>query len=234
MKKVDYKRFAFCILTFVFLTAVFFHSGCKLGAVVGLMGSPTNYEKKVPAEYDLTQRKKQKILVLVDQPAYLNAQVNLRYYLTKAMSKNLTDRVRISPEYLVSYSELSEFRSNQPNFSLLLPTEVGKALGADMVLLVVIEDYQLQKLPEEGYYKGFLGVQSILFDVATGEKLWPLSEEGKSIKVGFEVESGGQETAVYRLVSACAYCNVRYLYNCPKKEFKIADDRNVAGWKDWK
>jgi hypothetical protein len=212
---------------FLTLVVVFFYSGC---GVVGIVGTPRAHEEKVVAEYDLAEHKDQKILVLVNQPVWLNAQVNLRYYLTKAINKNLTAKVKILPEYIVSYSELSKFRSNQADFLLLSPVEVGEALSANVVLLVEIGGYELNKIAGTSYYEGFLGVQSAFLDVATGEKIWPESAKSKIIKVGFDVESGGQEIAVKRLAAASTYCLIRYFYDCPKNEFKIADDRSGIGW----
>jgi hypothetical protein len=218
---------------FLVLVAVFFQVGCKFGGIVSVLGTPTPYEKKIPAEYDLTKRAKQKILIFVNQPAYLDAQSNLRYYLTDAMNEKLRKKIKISSKYLVSYEELAEFRSNRADFSLLSPVDVGSALDADMVLLVVIEDYQLEEVDEAIFQNAFLACQTVLFDAATGEKLWPETEESKSIKVGFEVGSGDKELAVVRLSSGCAFCTVRYLYNCPKGRFRIADDRSGTGWEDW-
>ena len=116
---------------------------------------------------------------------------------------------------------------------MLSPMEVGKALNADLVLLVVVEDYQLGELPEAGYYRAIMNVRAVLLDVATGEKLWPESAKNKSIQVGFELEQRGREIAAKRLTAACAHCIVRYLYNCSKNKFKIFDDRSNIGWKSW-
>jgi hypothetical protein len=171
--------------------------------------------------------------VLVEQPGWLSTEVNLRYYLTEAMRENLIAKVKVPPKYILSYNELSEFRSNKGDFSSLSPAAVGKALGADIVLLVTIEDYQLSEVAESDYYNGFLGAQAALFETASGEKLWPESAENKSIKVGFEAEQG-QEAAIDRLVDACAHCTIRYFYNCPKYKFKIFDERSDAGWEEWK
>jgi hypothetical protein len=218
------------LTVFCVLAAVFFYNGC---GIVGLLGTPSQYEKKIPAEYDLTKQKGRKVLVLVEQPGWLSAQANLRYYLTEAIRENLIAKVKVPPEYILSYNELSEFRSNKGDFSSLSPAAVGKALGADIVLLVTIEDYQLSEVAESDYYNGFLGAQAALFETASGEKLWPESAENKSIKVGFEAEQG-QEAAIDRLVDACAHCTIRYFYNCPKYKFKIFDERSDAGWEEWK
>ena len=212
----------------------FFHIGCKYGGIVALMGTPSYHEREIPAEYDLTGHTDKKILVLAEQPAYLNARANLRYHLTRAVNKNLAAKTEIPPENLISYSRLSEFRSSHTDFSLLSPAQVGAALDADMVLLVIIEDYQLDEMAETGYYKGFLDVQTVLLNVAADEKLWPESAESKSIRVGFEVEDRGRAVALARLATASAYCTVRYLYNCPKNKFRIAEDRSSVGWEGWR
>ncbi|MHC4571652.1 MAG: hypothetical protein ACYS0C_06210 [Planctomycetota bacterium] len=231
MKKSQHKRFAFCLFTFTFPALVFFHSGCGM---VSVMGTPTRHEKKIPAEFDLAERTEQKILVLVNQPAYLNADVNLRYYLTEAMREGLMATIGIRPGDIVGYDDLSEYRSNQSNFSMLSPVAVGRALGADMVLLLVVEDYQLTKMAETDYYNGLLGAQAALLDTADGEKLWPESAESKSIRVGFEVAGGGWEAAVERLANACAHCTTRYFYDCPRGKFKIFDDKSGVDWESWK
>jgi len=214
------------------LTSVFLCNGC---ALVGLLGTKTNYEKKIAAEYDLTKLKEdQRILVLVNQPGWLGADANLRYYLTEAITKDLTSKISISAELIISYDELSQFRSKQPAFSLLSPIEVGKAMNADLVLLVTVGKYQLQRFAETGYSNGFLAVGCVLLDAAADEKLWPESEKEKAIAVGFEVEVDRQQAGLRRLAKACAYCITRYLYNCPKTKFKIADDRSGIAWTNWK
>lgn len=219
----------------VFFTLVMLlpHSGCKLGAVVALVGSPTDHEKKIPAEYDLGEREGEKILVLVHEPGWLGARVNLRYYVTEAINENLTKKVKIKAEYLAGYDELSKFRSNQPNFALLPVAEVGVALDASMVLLVVAEDYQLTKMGEMDYYKGFLAGRAALVDVGSGKQLWPKSGESKSVRVGFEMVQGSPESAVVRLAADFAHCTVRYFYGCAVAKFKIPDDRSGAGWDSW-
>lgn len=217
------------IIAFLALAGILFQSGCGLIAAVG---SPTPHEQKVQAEYDLTERKEEKMLVLVNQPRWVGASANLRYYLTKAIHKNLTGRIEIESENLVSYNELSEFRSKRPDFSLLSSQEVGTALGAGIVLVVMIEDYQLNTIPEVNYYEGFLNARAALFDTAGGKKLWPESAGSKRIKVGFDIESLGRQVAISRLAGALAHCTIRYLYNCPKNKFKIAEDRSGINWED--
>jgi hypothetical protein len=220
MQKIE-KIIVLCVLA-----AIFSSSGC---GIVGVAGTQSAYEKKIPAEYDLAGQKDRKVLVLVEQPSWLSTEVNIRYYLTEAIRESFIANVKIPSESIISYNELSEFRSNKSDFSSLSPVEVGKALGADIVLMVMIEDFQLNEIPDTDYYNGFLGAQAILFETATAAKLWPESAMGKSIKVSFEAERN-TELAVRRLVVAAAHCITRFFYNCPKYKFKIFDEGLNAGW----
>ena len=220
------------IVLFFTLAAIVFCSGCNLFGIVAVLGTPSGHEKKVTAEYDLTGRRNQKILVLVNQGVWLDAEVNLQYYLTEAVNRNLTEKIKIRPDHLIAYSKLAEFRSKQHNLSSLRPAELATALGADMVLLMEVESFALSALPESGYYKGYLNARAALLETATAAKLWPKSERDKVVKVGFDVEPGGREAAVTRLANASAYAIVRYLYNCGRNKFKFADDRSGTQWEN--
>ena len=218
------------LIVLLISVAFCFNSGC---GVISLLGTPGRHEIKIPAEFDVAEHDGQKILVLVDQPAWLNAQANLRYLITKAINKSLAGKVVIPVDNIIAYDDLSEFRSEQVDFSSLKPTEIGEALDANMVLLVMVDDYKVGALPQTGYYTGFLAAKTVLLDTATGEKLWPVSAETKIIKVGFDAEQGNRDMANIRLTSAAAHCITRYLYNCPKAKFKIAEDKSGVGWKSW-
>ncbi|MHC4068270.1 MAG: hypothetical protein ACYS18_04855 [Planctomycetota bacterium] len=207
-----------------------FCSGCQ---AIGVLATPTRHEQEIPAEYDLTVQTDKRVLVLVNQPAYLNAQENLRYYITNAVRENLVAKTRIDRENIVSYERLSEFRSSEPDFSLLSPAVIGRALEADMVLLIAVESYELSEMVESGYHKGALATRSVLLDTPAEKKLWPQAEKSKSVRVGFEFEGDGQKAAVTRLATAAGHCIVRYFYDCPKKKFRIADDKTHISWEDW-
>lgn len=212
------------------LCGVCFLSGCGLIAAIG---TPNRHEKKVPAEYDLSKHKDKKILVLVNQPVWVAAEVNLRYYITEAMNSCLAKQTGIDPELLIDYEELAAFRSGRSDWSKLSAAEIGKALDADIVVLVEVVDCTLNEIARSGYYKGSLSARSSLLDTASGAKLWPESVNDKIIRVGFDAEQGGNEAAFRRLAVACSYCTVRYFYDCLKHKFKIADDRSGTNWQHW-
>ena len=98
------------IIAFFTLAASLFHSGCGM---VALIGTPSESEKKIPAEYNFAEHTNQKILILVKQPAYLTTQINLRYHLTRAIRRELIAKVEIPPERFIDYGELSRFRASQ-------------------------------------------------------------------------------------------------------------------------
>lgn len=212
------------LIVFLILAGLFFSSGC---GIVGLVGTPSQYERKIPAEYDLKKQKGKKILVLVEQPGWFSGKTDLRYYLTGAVRDSLISNVKVKSKYVLTYKELSEFRSNKSDFSSLSSEEVGEALGADIVLLVIIKNFQLNEVAGSGYYNGSLNAQAAIYEVGGG-KVW----EGRNVEVGFDTGERGQEEAIERLVNACAFCITRYLYNCPEYKFRIFDEGKKTGWGD--
>ena len=222
-------RLLAAVLVCAGLSTLCLQAGCSPG-MIAVLGTPTSAESKIPAEYDLAQQKDRKILVLVDQPSYLSAHANLRFFLTDTVNKMLQQWAKIQPEFLVDYDTLADFRSSTPDFSLLSPEKVGSALGADLVLLIVINDCRLPAMDETRYVSGFLNAQAQIVKNSTGEKLWPALEQARAIKVGFESERRGPDAAAVRLAVAAAHCVTRYLYNCPKNKFRISDEITDVGW----
>lgn len=212
---------------FVMMIVFLFCNGCQ---IIGIIGTPTASERKIPAEYKLAKRKKGKILVLVNQPGWLNADTNLQLYVTKAVNQKLSKKAKINKKFLVSYGVLSKMRSKRRDFALLTPVQAGATLDVQTVLFVVIEDYKLYELPGSNYYKGSLIATAWLFDVAAGQRLWPDSDKGKSVRVRVDMELGGKTVAINRLAGAAAYCIVRYFYNCSSNRFRIADEMVDASW----
>ncbi|MGB7582136.1 MAG: hypothetical protein WBL85_06790 [Sedimentisphaerales bacterium] len=214
------------------LPLVLFYAGCDAVGLVSVISTPTSAEAGASAEYDLSKDKDQKILVFVDQPAYLSAYPNLRFYITDMITKILQDkdRARISPSLFIDYHSLADLRAATPDFYTLSPTQVGEKLGADLVLVVTVTDCKIRDIPEGGYVAGSLDAYASLYRVSSGEKLWPTTENSRLVQVGFESERRGRDAAVVRLAAAASHCVTRYLYNCPKTGFKISDERTASGW----
>jgi hypothetical protein len=220
------------ILFYAGLPLVLFYAGCDAAGIVSVIGTPTSSETGIPAEYDLSKDKNQKILVFVDQPTYLSDYPNLRFYITDMTTKILQDKDRagVSPSLFINYQALADLRAATPDFYTLSPAQIGEKLGAGLVLAVTVADCKVRDIPEGAYVSGSLEVHAALYNVSSGEKLWPTAENSHFIQVGFESERRGRDAAVVRLAVAASHCVTRYLYNCPKSGFKISDERTAAGW----
>jgi hypothetical protein len=201
--------------------------------MVSVMTTPTRYEEETPAEYKLTDLVDKKILVFVKQPYWLDSKVNLRVHLTDAIHEQLIKNVKVSPDRLIEYDKLSKYRSGRADFSLLKPSNIGKALGADVVLYVNITEVQLESMPDTDIYNSFLSARALLIDTSSGVNLWPDQSIGKSIKVGFDMEEKGMKAAISRLSRSTAHCIVRYLYDCKLAYFKTGDDKSNPAWEYW-
>ncbi len=210
-----------------------FCDGCQIAGLFAIGGSPTHSEQRLTAEYDITEPEGQSILVLVYQPIGLDDNTNLVFYVTKAFNDYLEARVQISPEYIISYDRVSRLRVTESDFSVLAPEQIGVALGADLVVFVMLDEYRLSEISQSGYQKGFLAVRAMLVDCATGKRLWPQADRTRTVKVGFEVQKRGPTAAAVHLAAAAAHCTLRYLYDCPKTRFKIAEDRTGVAWTEW-
>jgi hypothetical protein len=117
---------------------------------------------------------------------------------------------------------------------LLKPSDVGKVLGADVVLYVNIAEAQFESMPDTDIYRSFLSAKASIIDTVSGIDLWPEQSDGKSIKVGFDMEERGVKAAISRLSRSTAHCIVRYLYDCKVAYFKTSDDRTGPAWEYWK
>ncbi len=222
MKKHNIKFFAVVMPVSLLLI---FCIGC------GIL-TPSAHETKIPAEFKLAEYKGRKTLVLVKQPAWLGAPIILRRELTERINNYLVEKVKLGPNDIIDYEQLSDFRAKRVNYNMMTEAQIGGALSADLVLIVVLDGFSMAKLPDVDYYNGELGCQVILLDVESGKKLWP-QETAKLIRVGFDFEVRGQELALSRLANAAAYCMTRYLYDCRKNRFKVAEDRSGDQWQQW-
>ncbi len=210
------------IVTLLILTGFVLYGGCKL---VGIMGTPTASETKVPAEYPIGKRAKGKLVVLVQQLDWLNVQTDLRPVLTEALNVMLCQKIKIDKKAVIGYEQLVEFRRARPDFSSLRPEQIAAGLGVETILLIVIDDYRLYEFPLDGYHKGLLDIRGYVLDAASGEVLWPQTGEGKRVSLALEAERGDKQACAVRLARAAAHCIVRYFYDCPSDKFRTWGER---------
>jgi hypothetical protein len=211
-------------------------AGCVLcGAcnMVGVIGSKSYYEQKVPAEFMLKDVAEGGVLIFVDEAGSGRGELELRPGLSEMVGAFLVKKARIKSKNLVSHYRLSQLRDGREDFSSLSPVQLGRAAEAAVVLYVLIEDYELYAMGEQEYHSGSLVARSILFDVASGRVLWPRGGGGRIVKARVEIETGGREVALNRLIAATAHCITRKLYDCPKPTYRTADEEGDYSSQQW-
>ena len=228
MIKKQNKFLGFCFMMFLF--SCLFSSGC---GIVSVIGTPSSSEQKIKAQFPLSSYKNEKILVFVDQPGWLTAPLLLRDMVSEGINSSLIQLAKVNSSQVVPYRTLADFRSKRQDFSVMSPAEVAKLLGADLLLLVQLDSYNLSTIEETNYYNGSLGAQAALIETKSGRQLWPVQTQARNILVGFEIARTSPEGALGRLANGLAHCVTRYFYDCPYKRFKIADDRTDTGFDSW-
>ena len=184
MKKtlVMNNKIALIIIGFMLVT-----SGCtRIAALATILSTPGRHERKVTAEYNISEQKNKKVLVLVQQSSWIDCDYNLQYYLTKRINDILTKKAGLSAGNIIDYDSLFEVRSDATNFSMWSLADTGNKLGANFILLVTIEQYLIESMPLTEFINGSMSANAAVFTVEGEERLWPASEQSRLIKVGFE------------------------------------------------
>jgi len=215
----------------VFAVALGVLSGaCQM---VGIMGSKSYHEQKIPAELVLKDYANGGVLVFVEEGGGASGELDLRSGLSEIVSTFLVKKARINSKYLVEQSKLLQLRSERDDFSRLSPAEIGSAAGAGVVLYVLIEDYKLYSMAGRDYYEGSLITRSILFDTASGRVLWPRLGDGRVVRAKVELETAGRAAALNRLINATAHCITRSFYDCPRPKFRTRDEQAGYSMEKW-
>ncbi|AQT68533.1 hypothetical protein STSP2_01698 [Anaerohalosphaera lusitana] len=199
------------------------NGGCT---ILGFLASPTWHEQKIPAEYRIKDQQDRKILVFVDEVSGANVGLTFRRSVAQTFENYLIGRTGVKSTNIVSRRGIDYLRQNRDDFSLMTPAEVGKELGAGLVLYVLIEDYELYGMTEESYYRGSLLSRSVLFDSDTGTIVWP-DKKGEPVDAIVELDTN-RDSAVQRLAAATARTITNRLFDCPRDEMKVSDIRDEA------
>jgi hypothetical protein len=190
-------------------------SGC---AAIGFLGTEGPFEKKRVPDFDLQAQQDRKILLWFEFPQSLNLGLATETNLVKAFSAYLISKAEIDPSNLI-IQPLDDSNRVQD------PKKVARSQGAGYVLIVQIDAFELDSFQIRDYYGGEIITRAILLDVELPAAVWPAQPEGKMVHIAVEVETGGRDAAISRLVSGAAHCTLRYLYPCDKLKFKYSDER---------
>jgi hypothetical protein len=206
--------------------------GC---GAAGVLLTPNFHEQKMPAEYKLAMQTKKGLLVFVDGAAGVTRSRDVIPDLTEVTKELLVQRAKVNRKHITSDQKLESLRARRDNLSAMSPVLIGKESGSGLVLYILIEDYDLNQIDKKrGYYDGLLVTRSLIFDVASGNVLWPANGQGKRTISKFALETKGKEIAKDRLALTAAHCITRYLYDCPKPKFKASDEfvmyKEITTW----
>jgi hypothetical protein len=186
---------------------------------IPVLGSPSAYDIKVPAEIDLKGRSEKKIVIFAEPTRSVSAP-GLDTELAAAIKAEIIKKASIPSGFLFVSGEASPGRANMNlDFRLLSPSQIAREQNAGTILYVRIEEFQMTLLHRQGYYTGYLMTRSMIFD-DTGNQLWPKESSGRLLRTRVEIEIEGSGAARKNLIDATTHCVCRYLYDCPQPDFK--------------
>ena len=141
--------------------------GC---AVFGFVYNKLKPPEKIPAAYELPEGKT--VLVMVDDVQYMLSHVEVKKYITDTVNQRLLDEELAAD--VVPYHQLVQLSASRRDFYSLAVSDVGRRLGADLVIFININSFELQDIEGTGLWQGHLEASVLVKDVASGQTLWPL------------------------------------------------------------
>ena len=218
------------VFTILVIATLLFCSGCN---VVGFFFAETPSEKKVPAELDLNKFKEQKLLIFVDAHPNMRSATYITDFLSESLKLYILDKTKLKSDKIVPREMISYIKTQRSDFSRLSPVKIASLLDADIVLYVIIDNYELYAMSNTGYYNGKLSTRSMLFDVDSGDLLWPSTKAGRISKTAIEIQDVGQTAVNQRLTKSIVHNIVRCFYNCPQNQYRGNDAISDFGRDDW-
>ena len=207
---------------FIILVLVAFCGGCN---IVGVLGSETYSNQKVPAQLDFSDiAKAGPLLVLVEPSHGSRIPPDLPAKLRARIVSEIVKKTRVKAKNIISPEKVEPLLAQMQIFSGNRPLELGKAASAATVLYILIEDYRLTAVPQSQYHKGSLSTRGVVFDIASSKPLWPVAPETGTAASKVEFETEGPKVTQGRLMAAVTHCIVRNFYNCKRGHYKINDE----------
>lgn len=150
--------------------------GC---AVIGWTVSLFVPAEKVPAEYEPPKGKA--YLVFVDDVAAPVEYEGVKRELTEQLNVGLEQQKIASRT--IDYGDVVKLVAATPRFQQLSVSEVGRKLGADIVVYVRIKRFELAEYAHSSTWNGLMEVSLRVVDVKQQRRLWPVDRPA-----GFPVE----------------------------------------------
>lgn len=185
-------------------------------------GCPSdNIYSKIQPTYNLTAHQDRKIYIWVEAPRSAAADPDAAEALGRAIRNYLLTRVKVNPQNII-------WEQAEPNASrhvIQSPQAVALQTGAELVLFVRIEDYELLPMHIRNYHSGRMLTRTVLLDAVTGQTLWPEVQQGKMHDIVIELGQGDRAETLSRLTDGSAHCILRNLYPVAKMHYRHSDER---------
>ncbi len=159
-------------------------SGC--GQLMGYMGHVLAGPETVEARYEIPSDAR--LLVFVDDIKNPLSYPEVKRRIGRRVGEHLTHEDHRVVKEIVPQRDLIALVAGDPEFYTLSIAEVGNKVGADIVLYVHIDRFQLREDPASPIWKGRLEASALLVDVHEGmqrgqPRLWPTDRlEGQPVE----------------------------------------------------
>jgi hypothetical protein len=202
----------------VFLVQLFLCQGCN---IFGFLATPGPFENVVKPSCDLKSMLKQKTLfVWVESLPGSGADAGVAEQLNQAILTQLSKKAGISEKSLLT-QHTAVYDPSQT------PAALGRQAGAELVLYIRLEDFEVIKLHGNKIYSGQMRARAVLIDSQTEKIVCPMDAEGLVADVAMDLSTEGRENLVMTLNAAAAHCIVRHFYTCTKNEYRVNEERST-------
>ena len=226
MKRIEKTilKISLCLCLTSFLT------GC---GIVSILGTTSGSEEVIKAKFDITERYDDKILVLVNQPGWINPPVNLRREITNKLNAYMRTYFKKFPvQNIIDYETVAQMRNSDMDFDNRSVLELAEMFDAGLVLYVEISDFNLIRLTVDEHYSLEMKTSSVLYDGNSGQVLWPQTKGDSIVSLEIECERG-IEQIVLKITTANAHCILRNFYDCPKHKYRVIEERRQFIIEQW-
>ena len=160
-----FSLFSSFTLTTLLGAIVISQAGC---AVVAWTAAQFKEQEKIRAFYHPPKDKR--FLVLVESRTPLNYPV-IKIDLAERINKILIEKELAAS--IIPHEMLANLSAARKNYNQMAISEIGEALGADVVLYVEIDEFSLRESRASPLWQGRLSTSIWLVASPSGERLWP-------------------------------------------------------------
>ncbi len=164
-----------CLLSLTLLACCC--TGCQLPFVLAEMAFPN---EKIKSEYTLPKDKS--VLVFPDDMTNPVSYPPIKRELAEKINEYFRQN-KLTGE-VIPYQRLADLQADDANFNRMSVGTVGRKLGADYVIYINIERFDLKESPTDTIWHANLEGRVRVVDSHTGQRTWPDESAGFPFKCG--------------------------------------------------